>query len=78
LRDKRRVRAFENGVLRKILDLKREKFKDEWRRLLNEELQDLYYPLNIIRVITSRKMRWAEHVAHKGVEKFLRCFDWEI
>jgi hypothetical protein len=50
------VRAFENGVLRKILELKREELKEDWRRLHNEEPQYLYYPQNINRVITLRKM----------------------
>jgi len=41
----------------------------EWRRLHNEELNDLYYSPNIVRVTKSRKMRWAGHVAHMGEER---------
>ena len=62
------------GVLRKILELKREELRKEWRRLHNEELKDLYYPSNIIRVITLRKMRWAEHVACMGGGEVLAVF----
>jgi len=50
LRENRRVRAFEKGVLRKIIDLKREEMREEWRTLHSEELQDLCYPPNVIRV----------------------------
>jgi hypothetical protein len=54
---------FENRVLRGILGSKRDEVTEEWRKLHNEELNDLYCSPNIFRVIKSRKMRWSEHVA---------------
>jgi hypothetical protein len=54
-------------VLKKIFGPKRDKVTGEWRRLLNEELHDLFSSPNIIRVIKSRRMRWAVHVARMGV-----------
>jgi hypothetical protein len=62
-----RLRAFEHRVLRKIFGPKRDKVTGEWRRLLSEELHDLYSSPNIIRVIKSRRMRWPVHVARTGV-----------
>jgi hypothetical protein len=41
----------------------------EWRRLHNKELNDLYFSPNMVQVIKSRKMRWAGHVMHMGVER---------
>jgi hypothetical protein len=55
--------VFENRVLRRIFGPKRDETTGEWRRLHNEELNDLYSSPNIIRVIKSRKMRGARHVA---------------
>jgi hypothetical protein len=52
-------------VLRRIFGPRRDEVTGEWRKLHNEELNDLYSSANIVRVITSR-MRWAEHVAHMG------------
>ena len=63
LREKRRLRVFEESVLRKIFEPKRDEVAGEWRKLHNQELNDLYCSPNIIRGIKSRKMRWAEHVA---------------
>ena len=57
---------FENRVLRRILGPRRDKVTGEWRKLQNEELNDLYSSPNIVRVITSRRMRWAGHVARMG------------
>jgi len=59
----RRLRVFENRVLRRIFGPKREDVTGEWRKLHNEELNDLYCSPNTVRVIKSRRMRWAEHVA---------------
>ena len=60
---------FENVVLRRILGPRRDEVMGEWRRLHNEELNDLYSSRNIVRVIKSRIMRWAGHVARMGKER---------
>ena len=60
---------FENRVLRKIFGPRRDEVTGEWRRLHNEELNDLYSSPNIVRVIKSRRMRWAGHVARMGEER---------
>jgi len=65
LREERRLRVFENRVL-KIFEPKRDEATWEWRKLHNEDLNDLYSSLNIVRVIKSRRMRRAGNVAHMG------------
>jgi hypothetical protein len=57
------LREFENRVLRRIFGPKRDEVTGEWRRLHIEELNDLYCSPNIVRMIKSRRMRWAGHVA---------------
>ena len=73
LREERRLKVFENRVLRRIFGPKRDGVTGEWRKLHNEELNDLYSSPNIVRVIKSRRMRWAGHVAcmkeGRGVHK---------
>ena len=66
LREERRLRVFENRVLRKIFGPKRDEVTREWRKLHNEELNDLYSSPNIVRVIKLRIMIWAGHVARVG------------
>jgi hypothetical protein len=69
--------VFENKVLRRIFGPRRDELTGEWRRLHNEELCDLYSSQNIIRVIKSRRMRWAVHVVRMGRGQVLAMFWWE-
>jgi len=66
LREERRVRVFENRVLRRVFGPKRGMVIGEWRKLHNEELNDMYSPPSIVRVIKLRRIRWVEHVARMG------------
>jgi len=61
--------VFENMVLRRIFGPRREEVTGEWRRLHNEELNDLYCSPNIVQVVKSRRMSWAGHVARMGEER---------
>jgi hypothetical protein len=74
LREEHRLRVFENRVLRRIFGPKREE-DGSWRKLHNDELHSLYSSPNIVRVIKSRRMRWAGHVARmrkgRGVYRVL-------
>jgi len=65
LREECRLRVSENRVLRRIFGPRRDEKTGEWRKLHNEGLNDLYSPNNL-RVIKSRRMRWAGHVARMG------------
>jgi hypothetical protein len=66
LREECRLRVFENRVLRRIFGPKKDEVTGEWRRLHKKELYALYSSPNIIRVIKSRRVRWAGHVARMG------------
>jgi hypothetical protein len=65
LREEHRLRVFENRVLRRIFGPKWEE-DGSWRKLHNDELHSLYSSPNIVRMIKSRRMRWAGHVACMG------------
>jgi len=69
LREERKLRVFENMVLRRIFGPRRDEVTGEWRRLHNVELNGLYCSPNIVRVIKWRRMRWAGHVARMGEER---------
>jgi len=69
LREERKLRVFETMVLRRIFGPRRDEVTGEWWRLHNEELNDLYTSPNIVRVIKSRRMRWAGHVARMDEER---------
>jgi len=77
LREKRRLRVFENRVLRRIFGSKRGEVTVEWRKLHEEEVNDLYCSPNIVRVIKSRRMRWAGRLARIGERKGAQGFDEE-
>jgi hypothetical protein len=67
--EEHRLRVFENMVLRRIFGPKRDEMIRGWRRLHNEVLHNLYCSPRIIRIIKSRSMRWAGHVAWLGEKK---------
>jgi len=66
LREERRLRVFENRVLRIVFGSKRDEVIGEWRKLHNEELRDLYSLPSIVRVVKSRRVRWMGHVERMG------------
>jgi hypothetical protein len=69
LREERRLRVFENRVLRRVFGPRSDEVTGEWRKLHNEELNELYSLPNIVRVVKSRTMRWVGHVARMGEER---------
>jgi hypothetical protein len=77
IKEEHRLRAFENRVLRRLFGPKRDEEKGEWRKLHNKELHDLYSSPSIIRIIKSRRMRWAGHVARMGRRGTLKDYWWE-
>ena len=76
MREEHWLRVFDDRVLRRIFRPKREEVTGEWRKLYNEELNDLYYSPNIIRVIKWRRMRWVGHVARMGRGEVYTGFWW--
>jgi len=76
LREERRLRVFENRVLRGIFGPNRDEKTGEWRKLHNEELNDLYCSPNIMCFIKSKRMRWARHVASMGRGELYEGFWW--
>jgi PAS domain-containing protein len=66
LREDRGLRVFENRVLRRIFGPKRDEVTGGWRKLHNEEFHSLYFSPSIIRMIKSRRLRWARHVVRTG------------
>ena len=78
LREERNLGVFnKNRVLRRIFGPRRDKVTGEWRKLHNEELNDLYCSPNIVRVIKSRIMRWAGHIARMGRGQAYTGYWWE-
>jgi len=69
LREERKLRVFENMVLMRIFGPRKNEVTGEWRRVHKEELNDLCSSPNIVRVIKSRRMKWAGHVARMGEER---------
>jgi hypothetical protein len=69
LSEERELRVFENRVLGRIFGSERDEMTGGWRKLHNEELHNLYSSQNIIRIIKSRRMRGAVHVARMGVKR---------
>ena len=74
LREEGRPKLLANRVLRRIFGPKRDEVTREWRKLHNEELNDLYFSPNIFLVIKSRRMGWAVHVARMWRREAYRGF----
>jgi hypothetical protein len=77
MREEHRLRMFENRVLRRIFRPKRDDVTVEWRKLPNEEFNDLYPSPNTVQVKKLRRMRWAGHVAHMGEERRIQGYGGE-
>jgi hypothetical protein len=69
VREEHKLRVFENRALRRIFGPQRDGLSGGWRKLHNEELHNLYSSPNIIRIIKTRRMRWAGHVARMGEKR---------
>jgi len=76
LREERKLRVFENRVLRRVFGSKRDEVTGEWRKLHNEELSDLYSLPSIVWVVKSRRLRWAGHVVRIGEGRGVQGFWW--
>jgi hypothetical protein len=76
LRGERKLRVFKSRVLKRIFGTKRDEMTGEWRKLRNEELHELYSSPNIVRVIKSRRMKWAGNVARMGRREECIGFWW--
>jgi hypothetical protein len=76
LKEERRLRVFENRVLGRIFGPKRDEGTGKWRKLHNEDLNDLYCSPNVIRFIKSRRMRSTRHVARMGRGEVYTRFWW--
>ena len=77
LRDERRLRVFENRVMRRVFGPKRDEVTGEWRKLHNDELSDLYSLPNIVRVVKSRKNEMGGACgAYGGWERCAQGSDW--
>jgi len=76
LREERRLRVFGNRVLRRIFGPTKDEVTEEWRKLHNEKLNDLFSSPSIVRVIKSRRKRWAGHVARMGRGEAYTVFWW--
>jgi hypothetical protein len=69
VKQEHKLRVFENRVLRRIIGPKMDGVTGGWRKLHNEELHNLYTSPSIVRIITSRRMRWVGHVAQMGEKR---------
>jgi len=76
LREESWLRVFENRMLRRIFGPERDEVTGEWRKLHNEETDDLYSSPNIVRMIKSRRMKWAGNVARMGRGEAYAYFWW--
>ena len=77
LREEHRLRVFENRELRRIFGCKKDEVTRQGRKLHNEELNDLHSSPNIVRVIKSRRMGWAGHIARMGKRRRIQGFGGE-
>jgi hypothetical protein len=77
LREEQRLRVSENRLLRRIFPLKRSEIIGGWRKLHNEELHNLYSLPSVIRMIKSRRMRWARYVARMERRRLHVGFWWK-
>jgi hypothetical protein len=77
LKEEHRLGVFEDRVLRRIFGPKRDEVTGEWIKLHNEELHDLYSSPSIVRIMKSRRMRWARHIARLGKRGTCIVWWWE-